>query len=121
VFNISILQPRQTLNSGPRASSPTWLTADDSNDSINLDPELAQIARDIRTAPATTTTTTTIGESGGGPEVVTVKVKWQPHPLDDAARPMVWGFKIKRVSGLSFSLHFVLDVLPVVFFWWWYG
>jgi len=82
---------RQTLDSAPRAPSPTW-QADDSIENINLDPELAKIAREIRTAP----TSVGIDEGGGGPEVVTVKVRWHPHPLDDAARPEIWGFKMKR-------------------------
>lgn len=81
------------------------------NDNITLDPELAKIAREIRTAP---TTTAAWGEgTGGGPEVVTVKVKWQPHPLDDAARPEVWEFKMKRVH-FGFTLLLV-DVLLILF------
>jgi hypothetical protein len=40
-------------------------------------------------------------------------VKWQPHPLDDAARPGVWGFKMKRVHA-GFTI--LLADVPLIFF-----
>lgn len=62
-------------------------------DNITLDPELAKIANEIRAAPAPSH----MESEGGGPEVVTIKVKWQPHPLADAAKPTVCAYKMKRV------------------------
>lgn len=67
-------------------------------DNITLDPELAMIAKTIRNAPHAGTSGTSSTNIGGGPEVVTVKVKWQPHPLDDSARPKTYGFQLKRVG-----------------------
>ena len=81
------------MESEPRAASPTWV-GDDSLDSIALDPELAKIAQEARTRPLITEEK----KRGGGPAEVLIKVKWQPHPKDDAARaPAPWGFKMKRV------------------------
>lgn len=84
---------RQALELETRAVSPTWV-GDDSLDSIALDPELAKIAQEARKRPPVTEEE----KQGGGPEEVLIKVKWKPHPKDDAARaPAPWGFKMKRV------------------------
>jgi hypothetical protein len=61
--------------------------------SIALDEDLASIARDVRAQ---------VDRGGdvdkrGGPEVVTVKVHWQPHPQNVHVHADVWTFQIKRV------------------------
>ena len=37
----------------------------------------------------------------GGPEDVTLKIYWKPHPLNTAAEPQTWGFKMGRVCSAS--------------------
>ncbi|KZP18892.1 hypothetical protein FIBSPDRAFT_863245 [Athelia psychrophila] len=89
---------RQALDSAPRAASPTY-RADDSLDNITLDPELALIAKAIRNAPKATTSGSNVVSQGGGPERVTVKVKWRPHPLDDSAKVTTSETELKRHSS----------------------
>jgi hypothetical protein len=98
VLDILISSPvlpddRQTLDQARRPVSPT-LIADDSTDTIVLDPELVQIAQEVRTQASQKSFTS---EISGGPEHVTIKVNWRPHPLNEAGRTSIWGFKMKRV------------------------
>jgi hypothetical protein len=62
-------------------------------DSIVLDEDLASIAREARAR---------VNDGGdlekrGGPENVTIKVHWQPHPLNSEGNTDVWTFVTKRV------------------------
>ncbi|KAF7979999.1 hypothetical protein HWV62_40094 [Athelia sp. TMB] len=86
---------RQALQAAPRAVSPTYYQADDSAD-IMLDPELAQIKKNVQKARSTASNGKTSASSGGGPQDVIVKVRWQPHPLDDSAKPTTFGYKLNR-------------------------
>jgi len=61
-----------------------------------LNPELARIAEEVRKR---TLVAKSGPEQGGGPEVVTIKVRWLPHPLDEVGAKRFWGFKINRVSS----------------------
>lgn len=94
----TLILVRQTLDMAPRAPSPT-IVIDDSNDTVSLDPELALIAQAIRNQSYQSQSFTT-ESTHGGPEVVTIRVRWQPHPLNQAGRPMIWAFKMKRVRAL---------------------
>ena len=82
------------LGNVPRPDSPSNELVDESMDtSIALDEDLASIARDVRAQ---------VDRGGdvdkrGGPEVVTIKVHWQPHPLNVHGHADVWTFQIKRV------------------------
>jgi len=82
------------LGNVPRPDSPSNELVDESVDtSIALDEDLASIARDVRAQ---------VDRGGdvdkrGGPEVVTIKVHWQPHPLNVHGHADVWTFQIKRV------------------------
>jgi hypothetical protein len=81
------------LGHPPRADSPTNEYIDDSIDTIVLDEDLASIAREVKAQ-------VNRGgdfESRGGPEIVTIKVHWQPHPLNADGRVDVWIFEMKRV------------------------
>lgn len=80
--------------------------ADDSLDNIELDPELAKIAAKVKQDSARQQSEGPIHSRGvtpaldGGPETVTVKVRWKYHPLNQAGaavKPQIWGFKMKRV------------------------
>ena len=82
----------------PRPDSPSNEYIDDSTDSIVLDEDLASIAREARAR---------VNHGGdlekrGGPENVTIKVHWQPHPLSSDDSIGVWTFVTKRV--LTFFL-----------------
>ncbi len=82
------------LGNVPRPDSPSNELIDESMDtSIVLDEDLASIARDVRAQ---------IDRGGdvdkpGGPEVVTIKVHWQPHPLNVHGHADVGTFQTKRV------------------------
>lgn len=105
IIEMMVIGHRQALQLEPRAVSPTWV-GDDSLENITLDPELAKIAQEARTKRPEE-------KRGGGPEEVLIKVKWQPHPKDDAAHaPVPWGFKMKRVRvpfGCGFLCLIGLD------------
>lgn len=89
---------RQALAFAPRTPSPVQ-HIDDSTDTSDLNPELAKIAEEVRERALAAKSGP---EQGGGPEVVTIKVRWRPHPLNEAGVKDVWGFKMKRV-GPSFG------------------
>jgi hypothetical protein len=91
---------RQALAVAPRTPSPVQST-DDSTDTSDLNPELAKIAEEVR---ARTLAAKSAPEQGGGPEFVTIKVRWRPHPLNEAGKKHVWAFKMKRV-GFPFDYH----------------
>jgi hypothetical protein len=81
------------LGHSPRPDSPTNEYIDDSIDTIVLDEDLASIAREVKAH-------VNRGgdfESRGGPEIVTIKVHWQPHPQNAYGRADVWTFEMKRV------------------------
>ena len=83
-----------------RAPSPTNF-ADESADTIVLDPELASIKKLVRSGQLAHTPSASRGTTpalDGGPETVTIRVKWKPHPMNDAAKSQQWDFKMKRVS-----------------------
>jgi hypothetical protein len=100
------------LGNVPRPDSPSNELVDESMDtSIALDEDLASIARDVRAQ---------VDRGGevdirGGPEVVTIKVHWQPHPQNVHGRADVWTFQIKRVLifQLSFMQYFVTFCNPL--------
>ncbi|KAH9065443.1 hypothetical protein EDB87DRAFT_1595903 [Lactarius vividus] len=78
-----------TLQDSLRADSPTNDFIDDSIDTIVLDEDLASIAREVQ---ARVNRRGDI-ESGGGPEIVTIKVRWL---LNRDGRADVWTLDMKR-------------------------
>jgi hypothetical protein len=95
---------RRALRSDFRPPSPPTVS-DTSTDVLDLDPELALIAESIRNQPQSqsqsfTADSFSLGDVTGGPESINVKVKWIPHPEDDAGRPHTWDFVIKRVRSM---------------------
>jgi hypothetical protein len=83
----------EAFGDSPRPDSPSNEYVDESMDSIVLDEDLASIAREARAR---------VNHGGdlekrGGPENVTIKVHWQPHPLNPEGSTDVWTFVTKRV------------------------
>ncbi|KAI0269806.1 hypothetical protein BC834DRAFT_863466 [Gloeopeniophorella convolvens] len=81
----------EALGPKPRADSPTNELYDDSMDTIVLDEDLLSIAREAQKHAKST-----FPERGGGPENVTIKLHWQPHPLSGHGGPTVLTFQMKR-------------------------
>ncbi|KAH9002555.1 hypothetical protein EDB86DRAFT_2800259 [Lactarius hatsudake] len=78
-----------TLQESLRADSPTNDFIDDSVDTIVLDEDLASIAREVQARVNRRGDV----ESGGGPEIVTIKVRWL---LNSDGRADVWTLEMKR-------------------------
>lgn len=93
-----------TLQRSTRADSPTNDFIDDSIDTIVLDEDLASIARQVQ---ARVNRRGDI-ESGGGPEIVTIKVNWLPHSLNSDNHADVGTFEMKRVSLIVLLPHEML-------------
>lgn len=88
---------RQTLAPTLRRSpSPSFDDFDDSNDNIQLDPELAR----IKAEALSRLTSTKDQDTFSGPPEVTIIVKWIPHPKNKDAKAQQWTHTIKRVSEL---------------------
>ncbi|KAI0322030.1 hypothetical protein OF83DRAFT_1096336 [Amylostereum chailletii] len=102
---------RQALETAPRPASPTNYQADESTDTIILDPELASIQRAIMLEASRTggLSRSLTPDRGGGPENVVIKVNWRPHPLNTAAKPRIMGFKLKRHDRFSALFDEVAD------------
>jgi hypothetical protein len=66
-----------------------------------LDEDLASIARQVQARVNRRGDL----ESGGGPEIVTIKVHWLRHPLNSDGRVDLGTFEMKRVLLLSCHLH----------------
>ena len=85
----------------PMAMSTKYLMEEPTSTFDELDPELASIALQVKAGQYAHTPAGSRGTTpalDGGPEVVTIRVKWKAHPLNEAARPQQWDFKMKRVS-----------------------
>jgi len=104
-----------------REPSPS-LEFDDTRDSIALDPELARIAQEVKAqvrrqasaAPEESRGTTPAVDIGGGPEIVAIKVKWKPHPLNENGRAESLGFQMKRHDSFHVVINEVADVVAVL-------
>ncbi|KAL7280099.1 hypothetical protein ACG7TL_006514 [Trametes sanguinea] len=94
-----------------RSASPTFDMADDSVDAVVLDPELASIAKRVK-AEAERQGSTPAPE-GGGPEIVTLKVIWKPHPLNPNGRPELWAMKQRRHENFHQLCAEIADLASV--------
>lgn len=101
---------RQALAVEPRAPSPTFL-ADDSIDNIVLNPELVEIAEAVKKQAAQLKTD---AEQTGGPEMVTLKVNWIPHPLNAAAQKQTWTREMKRHDAFRVLFEETADVNSIL-------
>jgi hypothetical protein len=88
-----------TLQSSARADSPTNDFIDDSIDTIVLDEDLVSIARQVQARVNGRGDL----ESGGGPEIVTIKVHWLRHSPNSGGRADVGTFEMKRVWLVALS------------------
>ena len=87
----------------------TSFVPDDSIDNIELDPELARIAALVSARQQSEGPIHSRGVSPaleGGPETVSIKVRWKYHPKNQSGdgKPQAWGFKVKRVRLLVLSM-----------------
>ena len=98
-----------TLQSSARADSPTNDFVDDSVDTIVLDEDLVSIARQVRARVNGRGDL----ESGGGPEIVTIKVHWLRHSPSSGGRADVGTFEMKRVLLIVLSPRNVGDTFPI--------
>ncbi|KAI9058136.1 hypothetical protein FKP32DRAFT_1669077 [Trametes sanguinea] len=94
-----------------RSASPTFDVVDDSVDTIVLDPELASIAKRVK-AEVGRQGGTPVPE-GGGPEIVTLKIIWKPHPLNPNGRPEVWAMKQRRHENFHRLCSEIADLASV--------
>ncbi|KAI0647844.1 hypothetical protein C8Q79DRAFT_952190 [Trametes meyenii] len=93
-----------------REPSPTDF-GNESIDTIVQDPELASIARRVKSqahrfesSPA---------PEGGGPENVKLKILWKPHPLATDVRPQVWSFEQKRHDSFHALCADIADMICI--------
>jgi hypothetical protein len=94
-FNLLKSVCRSAFAELPRPDSPSNEYVEDSTmDSIVLDEDLASIAREAR---ARVHHGGDLEKKRGGPENVTIKVHWLPHPLNPGSSNDVWSFVTKRV------------------------
>ncbi|KAG2155909.1 uncharacterized protein EDB93DRAFT_1128794 [Suillus bovinus] len=94
----------------PRAPSPIEIP-DDLTDTSDLNPELAKIVEEVRKRAVATKNTP---EQGGGPELVIIKVRWRPHPLNTAGVKDVWNFKMKRHDTFQYLFEELADLAAVL-------
>ncbi|KAF9468649.1 hypothetical protein BDZ94DRAFT_1245911 [Collybia nuda] len=87
---------RQTLDHAPRAASPDHIDFDDSGETVFTNPELAYIAETIASKPVNHSQPPTRASSVVEHDTITISVKWQPHPLNEAGKEDVWVFKMNR-------------------------
>ncbi len=87
---------RLLVGDAPRSPSPTDVL-DESTNAIELDPELASIARRVQSEARDGTHT------AGGPQDVKIRIAWKPHPMNPSSRPETWDITQKRVSCFVIS------------------
>ncbi|KAH8114704.1 hypothetical protein DFH11DRAFT_1592906 [Phellopilus nigrolimitatus] len=83
-----------------RPPSPTILIDDDSDEIVELDPDLARIRAQMR---ASDTSQTSTGPSGTA--TISIRAKWLPHPLDETGKEELFTPVILRRNE-SFSQLF---------------
>ncbi|KAJ8520871.1 hypothetical protein ONZ45_g2400 [Pleurotus djamor] len=87
----------------PRSPSPIVFEEEVSTDTIALDPELARIAEAARSKAKLYQTNGRVSSIFIDDEAplhtsgtITICVRWRPHPLNTAAQPQIWAFKLHR-------------------------
>ncbi|KAI0754741.1 hypothetical protein C8Q80DRAFT_1140698 [Daedaleopsis nitida] len=100
---------QQFVGARPRAPSPTDF-ADESTDTIILDPELAKIARRVQSEGMRGTTP--VVESGG-PEEVRIRVVWKLHPCNPNGVQETWGITQKRHDNFYLCFDEVADLASI--------
>ncbi|KAH9841722.1 uncharacterized protein C8Q71DRAFT_345732 [Rhodofomes roseus] len=104
---------RQIMGSVPRLAAPIEIV-EDSLDNIELDPELASIAQEMKSSAAERAREGSAAPDIGGPPIVTIRVKWVPHPKNPVARQQIWGFKVKRHDSFHALTEEVADLAEVI-------
>jgi hypothetical protein len=93
IHDVSEVVRSSTLQSAARADSPTNDFIDDSVDTIVLDEDLVSIVRQVQARVNGRGDL----ESGGGPEIVTIKVHWLRLSQSSGGGADVGTFEMKRV------------------------
>lgn len=99
------LTPSSRLYGGPRPPSPSS-GEDESVEIVELDPELAIIAKSAQIEARRQMSSTPAAGSrspspihGIGPEEVIIKVRWRCHPLKPDAKRITYQYKMRRVRS----------------------
>ena len=88
-----------------RPKTPPMEILDDSTDNIELDPALALVAKQMQSERSRAGSA---APDTGGPPIVSISVKWVPHPKNPVAQGYTSTFRVKRVSNESTQLHAAL-------------
>jgi hypothetical protein len=94
------LPGRKALGQRSRSPSPVPYEADESTDTIILDPELEKIARAAKAHVNRSHSEVVDSEST---DTVQISVKWQPHPSNESGREWTVVFKLNRVCDMTSS------------------
>ncbi|KAI0747372.1 hypothetical protein C8Q74DRAFT_1369329 [Fomes fomentarius] len=94
------------VGDAPRSPSPTDVL-DESTNAIELDPELASIARRVQSEAHDGTHTV------GGPQDVKIRIAWKPHPMNPSGRPETWDITQKRHDNLHPLFSQVADLASI--------
>ncbi|KAJ4482294.1 hypothetical protein J3R30DRAFT_2152541 [Lentinula aciculospora] len=86
---------------GSRQSSPEVDDSLEEEDIFIYDPQLAKIAKNVKSQSNFTGHTSSSVEPGGGNDSVNISVKWEPHPLNEHGKRQTWGFKLDRIDNFS--------------------
>lgn len=97
VYRIQYLNVyRQIMGANPRPKTPPLEVLDDPTDIMELDPELALVVKQMQSERARGGSA---APDTGGPPVVSITVKWIPHPKDPSTQGHTETFRVKRVSN----------------------
>ena len=102
---------RRVFREEQRAPSPTGPDAGDDSVDLDLDPELAVIARTAKIEVQREVSSTPAFGAGssrspspvrGGQAEVTIRVRWISHPLNPDPKRITYEYKMRRVRYLSY-------------------
>ncbi|EPT05383.1 hypothetical protein FOMPIDRAFT_1156219 [Fomitopsis schrenkii] len=102
---------RQIMGAVPRPKTPPMEFLDDSIDNLDLDPALASIAKQMQSERARQGSA---APDTGGPPLVSISVKWVPHPKDPVARGQLVTSKVKRHDSFHGLVEEVADAAEVM-------
>lgn len=90
----------QALEIKPRSASPVFIEEDSNND-IELAPELASIAADMKKKDKQQTSRFD-HETTSNTREVKIRIKFMPHPEDDTGVTQVYGMDMRQVSNSNY-------------------
>ncbi|KZT09216.1 uncharacterized protein LAESUDRAFT_647021 [Laetiporus sulphureus 93-53] len=106
---------REIMGFAPRPVSPAYdADEDELVDNVELDPELAVIAQEIQRQASQLGWDETPVIEGGGPEKVSIKVRWVPHPQDTSRKSELFEYVLKRHDTFDQVIDEVADFVAVL-------